>query len=193
MILSKQFLNEQVQKKKIYDSKSFQHSLQESTLKENELYDVFISYSYIEKTSAILITELLQKKGYKVYIDLRDDVINKRQSVNKETAERIIQNMKQCKSLLFLHTNATKNSQWCPWELGYFNGFRNRCAIIPLSEKNNDLVEHQEFLSLYPYVDYEKIRDTDNYEFWVNDRENKSIYSKLRDWINTGKLAEQNS
>ncbi|MDY0144037.1 MAG: toll/interleukin-1 receptor domain-containing protein [Bacteroidales bacterium] len=164
----------------------------DSALEKETLYDVFVSYSYLEKASAVLITELLEKCGYKVYIDLRDDDINKHQEVNKKTAERIIQNMKVCKSLLFLHTNATKNSQWCPWELGYFNGFRNRCAIIPLTEKNNETVEHQEFLSLYPYVDYEKITTTEEYDFWVNDRDQKNKYSTLKKWIETGSLKSHN-
>ncbi len=188
MILSKQFLNEQVQNKTLNESNTFKFKALDSVAQKKDLYDVFISYSYIEKQSAILITELLQKIGYSVYIDLRDDTINKRQTVNKETAERIIQNMKICKSLLFLHTKATKNSQWCPWELGFFNGFRNRCAIIPLTEKNNEVIEHQEFLSLYPYVEYSKILNSDKFEFWVYDRDVKKTYATLKEWISTGVL-----
>lgn len=41
----------------------------------------------------------------------------------------------------------------------------------------------QEYLGIYPYIDYEKGANSDRYEFWMNSpKENK--YVRLREWLN---------
>lgn len=40
-----------------------------------------------------------------------------------------------------------------PWELGYFDGFRNGgVAVLPLLESENATFRGQEYLGLYPLV-----------------------------------------
>jgi hypothetical protein len=41
-----------------------------------------------------------------------------------------------------------------PWELGYFDGFKGKVAILPVVEGNvnTDAFTGQEYLGLYPYV-----------------------------------------
>ena len=66
MILSKQYLNEQVQKRFIKDN--FQYDgLFCGRRQELTEYDVFISYSWNDRTYADKIVQLLEKCGYSVY------------------------------------------------------------------------------------------------------------------------------
>jgi hypothetical protein len=41
-----------------------------------------------------------------------------------------------------------------PWELGFFDGFKGRVAIVPLNENQFDINEFkgQEYLGIYPYL-----------------------------------------
>ena len=67
MILSKQFLNEQVQKRNLDERFSY-GGLFHSARQELDHYDVFISYSWNDRSYADKIVQLLEKCGYTVYI-----------------------------------------------------------------------------------------------------------------------------
>lgn len=180
MILSKQYLNEQVQKRFIKDN--FQYDgLFCGRRQELTEYDVFISYSWNDRTYADKIVQLLEKCGYSVYIDYNDKHLN-RNNISESTAKRIVEEMKKCKGLLYLYSPSSSVSKWCPWEVGIFSGMKNfRCANLPLVDKSNDDFKKQEYLELYPYIDYEKVEGKDYYDFWVCESEHK--YVLLRDWI----------
>lgn len=178
--LSKKFLNERFANRALFESRRVLDSY--DTIKGGQkLFDVFLSYSYPDKEYALKIYYLMIDAGYKVYIDIKDKSLH-REDVDKETAERIALIMNRCKSLVYIHTKSATTSKWCPWELGYMSGKSNfRCAVIPLVEDKEDF-PRQEFLELYPYVDYvrdEKGKD----EFWVNERGTKK-YVSLRSFVN---------
>lgn len=180
MILTKAFLNEQVQKRAIFES------IDEQSLKIRDEYDVFISYSSNDKNFAILIYQLLEKHGYTAYIDLNDPILNP-QKVSDKTAERLIDKMRKCKGLLYLYSRSSSVSKWCPWEVGIFSGIKNfRCANLPIINNKGENFRNQEYLELYPYIEFEKIQDKDMYDFWVC--ESEVIYTNLRDWLNGGQL-----
>lgn len=112
------------------------------------------------------MVNLLEKHDFTVYIDLRDNNLS-RYNVDRETAERISKVMNRCKCLVYLHTASAKVSKWCPWELGYMSGKTNfRCATILLTEDKEDF-PRQEYLEIYPYLDYELIQNRNEYAFWV--------------------------
>lgn len=176
MILSKQFLNEQVQKRAIFESFHLDGR------KELEEYDIFISYSWNDRKFACYIVQLLEKCGYTVYIDFRDLQLN-RGNVTEETAKHIVTKMKKCKGLLFLYSPSSSVSKWCPWEVGVFSGIKNfRCANLPLVDNLGDNFKNQEYLEIYPYIDYEIVQNSSRYDFWVC--EDDLTYVKLRQWLN---------
>lgn len=145
-------------------------------------FDVFLSYSYLDKEYAIKIYYLLKDCGYSVYIDLKDSKLD-RDDVDEDTAKRIAKIMNRCKSLIYVHTPSAKVSKWCPWELGYMSGRTNfRCGIIPLIEDKEEF-PHQEYLGIYPIIDYAPCKNTSNNEFWVNNSKTGS-YVKLKLFIN---------
>ena len=94
--------------------------------------------------------------------------------------------------LLYVSTKNSSNSKWCPWELGYVDGLKERVAILPILNEENKKYKGQEYLNIYPYVDFAKIENKEFYEFWVNDSDDSKKYSKLKDWIEDGKLSEHN-
>ena len=57
-----------------------------------------------------------------------------------------------------------------------------RCAVIPLIDDKEDF-PHQEYLGLYPVVDYEKPQNVERYTFWVNVYKTNK-YTSLRSFIN---------
>lgn len=85
------------------------------------------------------------------------------------------------KGLSYVATSNSTNSKWCPWELGHFDGKKNgRCCILPIMESQT--FQGQEYLGLYPYMQYAQVSGKEKYEFWVyNQGTNK--YVILRKWL----------
>ena len=180
-LLSKKYLNELAQKKHlntdhIVSDKSF------NSVEKGDKYDIFLSYSFTDKRFALIIYALLIESGFSVYIDIKDDVLD-RNNVNKKTAQRLASEMNRCRSLLYVHTPSSKVSKWCPWELGYMSGKTNfRCAVIPLIN-DQEKYQEQEYLKLYPVVDYQTESKTKKFTFWANIF-SEDKYIELNEFIN---------
>lgn len=168
-----------VQKRELFESKEFYHSEREQL----NVYDIFFSYSYQDIDYAGMVVQLLEKQGLSVYIDYKDNRLD-RDNVNRKTADTLAKAMNKCSCLLYMHSKSSKISKWCPWELGYMSGKKNfKCATIPIVDDNENYV-HQEYLLMYPYIDYAKTSGTKNeFIFWVNDIENSNKYVELEDFI----------
>lgn len=179
--LSKKYLNElYIKNRSLFESLSVKDSFE--SIKKGVSFNVFLSYSYDDKEYAIKIYKLMIKSGYTVYIDINDKKLD-RDDVDEESARRIASIMNCCKCLIYVHTASAKVSKWCPWELGYMSGKTNfRCGIIPLVEDKEEF-PHQEYLGLYPIVDYAKVQNSDRMEFWVNKFGTKK-YVSLKEFIN---------
>lgn len=176
MILTKQFLNEHIKTRILDENLIFQKR------QELEAYDVFISYSWNDRSFAYKVVKLLEACGYTVYIDYNDLKLD-RSKVDEDTAKRLIEKMKKCRGLLYLYSPSSSVSKWCPWEVGVFSGIKNfRCANLPIVDNSTDEYKNQEYLELYPYVEYEKVHGKDNYDFWICETDDK--YVKLKQWVN---------
>ena len=179
--LSKKFINDLAKQKKLTARKVVVRDSFDNIKKGNK-YDIFLSYSYSDKDYALLIYAFLIEYGFSVYIDIKDDSLD-RDDVDEKTAKRLAKIMNNCRSLIYVHTPSAKTSKWCPWELGYMLGITNfRCAVIPLIEDKEDF-PHQEYLGLYPIVDFEKYQNSDEYAFWVNTYKTQK-YVGLKKFIN---------
>lgn len=91
--------------------------------------------------------------------------------------------MKQSNGLAYLTTNIT-NSKWCPWELGYFDGLKkSKSCILPIMDYGKSS-RGQEYLGLYPYLEYASCLGIDvGLDFYVRNQ-NKTKFIKLKDWLN---------
>ena len=167
-----------------------QYTAQQRVLKENQRifaskkeYDLFISHSYLDRQLVYGLVELFNKAGYSVYVDWLEDTQLDRTKVTKATAELLRKRMNDSKGLAYIATGNSTDSKWCPWELGYSDGkTKSRCAILPVLESSQSTYKGQEYLSLYPYIDYTD--NSGNYEFWVNDNEISNKYVTLSSWLN---------
>ena len=60
--------------------------------------------------------------------------------------------MNASKSLFYVTTENSDLSRWMPWECGYFDGLKEKVAILPIKLiSNSNKFVGQEYLGLYPY------------------------------------------
>jgi hypothetical protein len=133
-------------------------------------FDVFLSHSSRDAELILGVKAILEEIGMKVYVDWIDDAHLDRSQVTRETAELLRRRMRQSNSLIWVATDAASQSKWMPWELGYFDGFRqSHVAILPLVDTANQSFHGQEYLALYPLVEPDRVGSYLRGAF-VNDR-----------------------
>lgn len=182
MILTKRYLSEISERRDFSDSHLQQQVLNESRqifISKNE-YDLFLSHSYLDKHLVITLVDMFNKSGYSVYVDWIEDTQLDRNQVNKKTSEVLRQRMDQSKGLAYIATSNSSHSKWCPWELGYEDAKKDeRCAILPVLETSPSTFRGQEYLGLYPYLEYAP----SEYDFFVHDSDNHGYYAVLSRWL----------
>lgn len=141
---------------------------------------IFISYSSKDKTYATLMRNALLRHDLKVYIDYLDTELNPK-NVNKETAKELKKRIQQCKGILYIHSQKSELSKWCPWELGFGEGIKSRICVLEVIEDNT---YQQEYLKMYPSLDIKDNNYDDNIEFRVLDREDEKKSIDLVSYLN---------
>ena len=190
MILSKSYLLREAERRNIseYGTKNDQiiyenaeiHTRYDSVQKR-KIYDVFLSHSSLDKKLVLTLVNLFNEAGYSVYVDWIEDTQLDRNNVNKNTAQVLRNRMNGSRGLAYVATGNAINSKWCPWELGYFDGKKNeRCCILPIMESQN--FQGQEYLGLYPYMQYAQVSGEDRNEFWIYNQ-GTNEYVILRSWL----------
>ena len=115
----------------IHDSFEQHTKIMRESYTPQSSYDIFLSYNHLDINVAKWVYEKLSKQGYRVYADFIDSsypII-----VDIKTSLILVNKINQCKCLLYIHTVNSKNSKWCPWEIGLASGLKNfKCAIIPI-------------------------------------------------------------
>lgn len=144
---------------KLYQTKRYGKTstrvLQEeaSAASKYDSFDIFLSHASKDADLILGVKEILEKQGFKVYVDWVDDAHLDRGHVTPETAEMLRVRMRQSKSLVWVATEAASQSKWMPWELGYFDGFKpKQVAILPLVDSAYNTFKGQEYLAIYPIV-----------------------------------------
>lgn len=190
-MISKKYLREQILLRKSLDPNSYSSANENMTIfrSKGNKYDLFLSHSFKDKELIFELRSLFNKAGYSVYIDWIDDENLDRSNVNGHTAKIIRSRIKECKGLSYIATSNIESSKWCPWELGFADGLLNqRTCILPIIE-NSDF-NGQEYLGLYPYIDYATSTLTKKLEFWVIDANNIRKYITLKSWLDGSELVE---
>ncbi len=118
----------------------------------------------MDKKLILTLIDLFNNAGYSVYVDWINDKTLDRNNVSPKTAKVIKNRISDCKGLSYIATGNIINSKWCPWELGLADGMLNgRSCILPVMEETGTF-KGLEYLGLYPYIEYEKIRGKNTYE-----------------------------
>lgn len=113
---------------------------------------IFLCHSHQDRTLALGFAQLLQDAGCRVYIDWLDSEMPGKP--NKETAARIQLKIKENEYFVYLATENSSKSRWCPWEIGYSDGVKvmDRLIIAPTRDRSNTY--GQEYLDLYRRIEF---------------------------------------
>ena len=144
-------------------------------------YDLFISHSFKDKDLVIGLYHLFATAGYTVYIDWIDDSTLDRSNVDSKTAALIKTRIQRSKGTAYIATANSTTSKWCPWELGVADGMLHKVCILPIM---NTEFSGQEYLNLYPYLEYGKYTESNTNDFWICDQNIRWKHTRLREWLN---------
>ena len=124
------------------------HSIYNSQLEQMKKFDLFLSHSSFDSELLLSLKSVLNHSNVNVYVDwVSDRNALKRELTNINTANTIIERLKSSKALLYIHTQASQNSKWTPWELGFFHALKGKICIY-----NPDNIEKAPYLDIYPIV-----------------------------------------
>lgn len=157
-------------------TKVFSRLVNES--KSLEGFDIFLSHSYEDKEFIKALYLELTLKGYSVYVDWIIDPEFSRTNVTKDTVNQLIKRMKQSKSLVYATSKSASKSKWMPWELGYMDGDKAKCAILPILETEKEAFNGQEFLSVYPIISRGEFESSD-----LNVKVKSYYTEQMKNWI----------
>lgn len=125
-------------------------SLTEAVSKNKKV--AFLCHSHKDHDLAIGLQVLMSENGWDLYIDWQDEEMP--ETTNKVTASKIKEKITSSSLFIFLATDNSTRSRWCPWEIGFADlakGY-NQIFIIPTED---DYGRHygNEYLQLYKRVD----------------------------------------
>lgn len=147
--------------------------------KQLKQFDIFLSHSFKDKEYIEGLFIELESKGYTVYVDWIIDSHLQRNNVTKRTVNHIQRRMKQSKSLVYATSKNASSSKWMPWELGYMDGYKGKCAILPITDYETSDFKGHEFLSVYPIIGKDN-----NYPNNLKIELGLSESQSMKSWIN---------
>ncbi|EIV8488669.1 toll/interleukin-1 receptor domain-containing protein [Vibrio vulnificus] len=125
-------------------------SLNEALAKNQQT--AFLCHSHKDHELAKGLQVLMKENGWDLYIDWEDSEMPS--TPNRETAHRIKTKIKTNEWFLFLATNNSTQSRWCPWEIGFADSAKGyeKVLIIP-TEDDSGRWYGNEYLQLYKKMD----------------------------------------
>lgn len=112
---------------------------------------IFLCHSHKDHTLALGFAQMLQDAGCRVYIDWLDSEMP--DIPNKETAARIQLKIKESEYFVYLATENSSKSRWCPWEIGYADGVKITDKIVIAPTRDRSGAYGQEYLELYQRIE----------------------------------------
>lgn len=114
----------------------------------------FLSHSHKDATLAKGLQTYLGRLGWDVYIDWEDTSMPDRP--DRVTADKIRRKIVELDLFLFLATQNSMTSRWCPWELGYADGKKANSSILIVQTSDSRGTYGNEYLELYRHLDEAK-------------------------------------
>lgn len=152
-----------------------------ATYTSSKTYDIFLSHSVRDADLILGMKGIFEDLGYSVYVDWIEDPQLDRTKVTSATAEKLRQRMNSSKSLFFVTTSNAESSRWMPWECGFFDGKKEKVAIVPIQVTSTDnSYSGQEYLGLYPYVVQQK-SGAQKEMLWI--RKSNTTYVAYDTWV----------
>lgn len=112
----------------------------------------FLCHSHQDRDLALGLQQRLKEEGLDLYIDWQDTSMPP--EPNRETASRIQASIRASHVFLFLATQNSMASRWCPWEIGYADGVKQLSQIAIVTTRDPSGKFHgNEYLQLYRRID----------------------------------------
>ncbi len=125
-------------------------SLEEASLRREPT--AFLSHSHKDATLAKGLQNTLRRLGWQVYIDWEDSTMP--DPPDRATADNIRRKIRELDLFLFLATQNSVASRWCPWELGYADGEKpNDTILIVQTQDDQGKSYGNEYLELYRHIE----------------------------------------
>lgn len=164
--------------------KSARALVMESAATTEVAFDIFLSHARVDEELVLGVKLFLEDAKKRVYVDWIDDPQLDRADVSPKTAGELRKRMNQSASLMYLFTPSAKRSNWMPWELGYFDGFNGNVAVLPVLSYSSESYAGQEFVGLYPCVDFIRQYPTSAPEVFIRRSVNEQLeFNKWRTGI----------
>ena len=96
----------------------------------------FFCHSHHDRKMVEGFLAYFKENGVTLYVDWQDQDMP--ETPDQETAKRIQYKIRQCDFFFFLATQNSKDSKWCPWEIGYADSCGKDVRIIPTSDDCNN-------------------------------------------------------
>ena len=112
----------------------------------------FLCHSHKDRDMALGLQQWLKEQGMELYIDWQDPCMP--DTPDGTTANRIRTMIDKADVFLFLATNDSMTSRWCPWELGLADGVKRneQIALIATRDASGNYYGN-EYLQLYRRID----------------------------------------
>lgn len=151
---------------------------------DSKAYDIFLSHSFQDRTSILGLKAKFDNMGFPTYVDWVCDPQLSRSSIGKATTEQLRMRMRNSFTLFYAFSSNSGGSNWMPWELGYVDGLKSRCAVLRVENDPNSPFSYRgfEYLEVYPYADEAPMKNTNNKMLWINESANR--YVAFPDWKN---------
>lgn len=111
----------------------------------------FLSHSHKDEQLALSLQGFLAGQGVYLYIDWQDSSMP--ETPNAETADKIRTRIRQCNYFLYLATANSRDSRWCPWELGFADGVKKHDSIYVIPTSDGGANYGTEYIDLYRRID----------------------------------------
>lgn len=163
---------------------SYQHTLDNMQKALSESHGTtqwrmaFLCHSHKDETLAKGLVVIFREAGLNLYIDWQDHTMP--ETPNSETARKIQEKIKKAAIFLFLATENSKTSRWCPWEIGYADSSIKPIYVIPTSDGYGTY--GNEYLQLYPHIDEATLK-----------KNRASCYAVFRPGKSEGQLLSENT
>lgn len=129
----KSYPGDKIKPKKMETPEELLDAIYNTQLEQHKTFDLFLSHSSKDIDTLLRMKTILNSQGINVYIDwVNDREQLRRELTNQDTAKVIIERIKSCKAMMYIHTEASTVSQWTPWELGYAYALGKKICVLQL-------------------------------------------------------------
>ena len=134
----------------LYAASSYYQSDLNKRASEGRFYrTAFLCHSHWDEQLVKGLIVVFSRLRVKLYVDWLDSSMP--ETPNKETAQNLQRRIKQADMFLFLATEKSINSRWCPWEIGYADGIGKVPHILPTVDQYS-VTYGSEYLEIYPQI-----------------------------------------